>query len=298
MKVLKKYWFLEVTLLALAMFIMSLFMMQAIDTNAMGDGTQTAVLQDDDPDTDPYPAPGDEDDEDSEDAEWEDEDYDDEDYDDEAWDDEEWEEDEEDPIFLAAKLIGIDIEVLDEALASGKSLTEIATENGADVQALTDALIQQELAFIDELEQDGEISAEEANEWRDEVNQYTSFYINTAYTDPELLAAQIIGVDVETLYDALDEDKTIAQIAAENGVDVQTVIDALLAAEDAYADEMFAQGLIDEADLNEWKAENAEFVDEIVNLSYSDFEEEFEDCGDSDEFEYDEDEDDLGDDEA
>lgn len=46
---------------------------------------------------------------------------------------------------------------------------------------------------------------------------------------PLAAAAEVIGIDVETLREALKDGQTIADVAQANGVDPQTVIDALVA---------------------------------------------------------------------
>lgn len=55
-------------------------------------------------------------------------------------------------------------------------------------------------------------------------------------------AAEAIGVDVESLRDSLREGQTIAQVAEANGVDPQTVIDAMVADLQTHLDEEVAAG--------------------------------------------------------
>jgi polyhydroxyalkanoate synthesis regulator phasin len=55
-------------------------------------------------------------------------------------------------------------------------------------------------------------------------------------------AATAIGVEVDVLRDALRDGSTIADVAAINGVDVQTVIDAMVAAAQEHLDEQVAAG--------------------------------------------------------
>ena len=76
-------------------------------------------------------------------------------------------------------------------------------------------------------------------------------------------AADAIGIDEEALRDALRDGQTIAEVAAANGVDVQAVIDAMVAA---------AQERVDEAMANadERLADLEERITDLVNEGFPD----------------------------
>jgi hypothetical protein len=78
-------------------------------------------------------------------------------------------------------------------------------------------------------------------------------------------AAAAIGIDVSDLRTALQDEQTIAEVATANGVDPQTVIDALVAAFNVKIDEAVANGRIT-AELAAEKKENApERITALVN---------------------------------
>lgn len=78
-------------------------------------------------------------------------------------------------------------------------------------------------------------------------------------------AAAAIGIDVSDLRTALEDGQTIAEVASANGVDAQTVIDALVAAFNVKMDEAVANGRIT-AELAAEKKENApERIAALVN---------------------------------
>lgn len=58
-------------------------------------------------------------------------------------------------------------------------------------------------------------------------------------------AVEVIGVDAETLRDELRSGSSLADIATANGVDPQTLIDALVAEAEAMLDQAVADGRID-----------------------------------------------------
>lgn len=65
----------------------------------------------------------------------------------------------------------------------------------------------------------------------------------------------VLGVEEEALREALMAGQSIADIATENGVPVQDVIDALVAKANARIDEAVAEGRIDAATADEKRAE-------------------------------------------
>jgi hypothetical protein len=75
----------------------------------------------------------------------------------------------------------------------------------------------------------------------------------------------VLGVDQEALREALMSGQSVADIAAENGVDVQTVIDTLVAEANVRLDEAVAEGKIDAADADEKRAQIEERVTAMVN---------------------------------
>jgi polyhydroxyalkanoate synthesis regulator phasin len=78
-------------------------------------------------------------------------------------------------------------------------------------------------------------------------------------------AATALGVSTEDLRTALADGKSIADVAAEHGVDVQTVIDALVAQASTHLDEAVADGRLTEEEAATRKTEVTEKITELVN---------------------------------
>ncbi|MEM7532558.1 MAG: hypothetical protein AAF639_10310 [Chloroflexota bacterium] len=79
------------------------------------------------------------------------------------------------------------------------------------------------------------------------------------------VAAESIGVTVRDLRTARRDGQSIADVAVENNVDVQTVIDAIVAAEQTATDQAVTDGEITQAEADEWMAEVPELASEYVN---------------------------------
>ena len=78
-------------------------------------------------------------------------------------------------------------------------------------------------------------------------------------------AAEAIGIEVEDLREAVRDGSTIAEIAEENGVDPQQVIDALVAQANERIDQALADGRFDEAEADEKRSEIEQRVTDLVN---------------------------------
>ncbi|MGB1252758.1 MAG: hypothetical protein ACPG8W_19245 [Candidatus Promineifilaceae bacterium] len=168
----------------------------------------------------------------------------------------------------AAQFMQVEVERVDSAMQNGMSLAEIATQLDVDVAEMTEALVAQEVAMIAQLEQRGEIGAEESAEWREEVQVMTPFFIKTVYLDPEVVAANTMGMNLETLWEQMDSGQSIAAIAEARGVAVQQVIDAVVASEYQFVDAMVAEGIIDPEGATEWKSEIEAEVIELANQTF------------------------------
>jgi polyhydroxyalkanoate synthesis regulator phasin len=82
--------------------------------------------------------------------------------------------------------------------------------------------------------------------------------------DGEVLAG-VLGIDTETLRVELRAGKTVAEIAAEQGVEVQTVIDALVAEADTRLDQAVQNGRLTEEEAADKLIEITERITDRVN---------------------------------
>ena len=78
-------------------------------------------------------------------------------------------------------------------------------------------------------------------------------------------AAEVIGIEEDDLRDALRDGTTLAELATQNGVEVQAVIDALVAEGNERIDNALEDGRIDEAEAAERRTELTERITTLVN---------------------------------
>jgi hypothetical protein len=84
--------------------------------------------------------------------------------------------------------------------------------------------------------------------------------------DGEVL--ETLGIDVATLREQLQAGSSLAEIAEAQGIDIQPLIDALIAEGSERIDEAVAAGRIDEAEAATRKAELETRITELVNTSF------------------------------
>ena len=164
----------------------------------------------------------------------------------------------------AASALGITADELRTELESGKTIAQVASEKGVDVNTVIDAMV----------------SAAQT----DLRTRITDFVNNGRPAKgpggpggpghegrgfrggPHLdAAATALGITADELRTELQSGKTIAQVASDKGVDVQTVIDAVTADEIAEIDQRLADGRITQAQADEMKANAAQHAADIVN---------------------------------
>lgn len=81
-------------------------------------------------------------------------------------------------------------------------------------------------------------------------------------------AAEALGITADELHTALEGGQTIAEVAASKGVDVQTVIDAMVAGLKTHLDEEVASGEHTQAEADQKLADATERITDSVNNGF------------------------------
>jgi uncharacterized protein YidB (DUF937 family) len=162
----------------------------------------------------------------------------------------------------AAEALGMTEEELRAELEDGKTIADVAGERGVDIDTVIDALVTVATADIRERMTavvNGEAPEGGRRAHHGPGGRRGGFHVSLD------LAAEAIGVTDDELHGALEDGQSLAQVAEANGVDVQTVIDALVAEINAHIDEKVADGDLSEEEGAERKAEAAERITDLVN---------------------------------
>ncbi len=165
----------------------------------------------------------------------------------------------------AADAIGITTDELRTALEGGQSIAQVAEAHGVDVQTVVDAMVaaatERLQAAIDELP---DRMAEVVQ--REGLPEGGPGHHGHGHFGAGLdAAAKAIGIESEELRTALRDGSTIAEVAQAHDVDVQTVIDALVADAEKAIDQAVADGRLTEDEATQKKADLPTRIEAMVN---------------------------------
>ena len=170
---------------------------------------------------------------------------------------------------VAAKTLGLSTDELRTQLQSGKSLADIAKAEGVDKQKLIDALVAAGEKRLDEAKAelpDRIAEAIEATPGQGGFGHGGPGEGGPRGRGPALdVAAKALGMTVEDLQAQLQDGKTIAEVAKAKGVDVQKVIDALVADAKAKTAAAVKAGKLTQAEADQRLADITEHITSFVN---------------------------------
>ena len=149
--------------------------------------------------------------------------------------------------FGGTSLIGVVAEKLDMSVAdlvaelqAGKTIAQVAEAKGVALDALVEAVVAPQAEALKQAVEDGRVTQEWADLMLKQVRERVEYQMTHALDTPSLLGlraspgfnlsaiAEKLGMTTQELVDALQSGKTIAQIAEEKGVDLDTLVDLIL----------------------------------------------------------------------
>lgn len=157
----------------------------------------------------------------------------------------------QDMINVVAEQLGMTADELMEALHSGQSVADLAAERGVELSVIEDALVAQFREAIDAKVADGYLTQEEADSMVAGMTEKVSGMLNKSFSDfgghgrgfkggahgfdgahgmGALIntVAEELGLNQEELFAGLKADKSIADLAAEQGVELAAVEAAIV----------------------------------------------------------------------
>jgi polyhydroxyalkanoate synthesis regulator phasin len=170
-----------------------------------------------------------------------------------------------DVVATAATALGMSQADLKTALQGGKTIAQVAKDKGVDVQKVIDALVAQGKARLQQAE------ADLPARMTDLVNGTLGVRAGGDHGGRRSMGADLgaaataLGMSEADLQTALRGGKTMAEVAKDKGVDVQKVIDAVVAAQSAQLDQAVTDGKLTPAQATARKADLKARVTALVN---------------------------------
>lgn len=170
----------------------------------------------------------------------------------------------------AADALGMTTAELHDALAGGASIASVASDRGVDLQTVIDAMVADGQAALDELR--ASLPDRVAELVQREGGSFERGGRGHGERGGHLLgldaAAESLGMTTDELRDALSDGDTLAEVAGQEGVDVQTVIDAMVADANARIEEEVAEGDLTQEEATQRKADVTERITDVVQNGF------------------------------
>ncbi|MFF2908008.1 hypothetical protein [Paenibacillus sp. NPDC057934] len=177
-----------------------------------------------------------------------------------------------------ATLLGITEKDLKTAEQAGKSLAVIAGEKGIAVQTVVDLVTKQLTTNLDKQLTDGKITQAEYDKQKDKLATKAGEIVNRTFTGKgehgnrakldNAAIATLLGITENDLKTAEQAGKSLAVIAGEKGVAVQTVVDLVSKQLTTNLDKQLTDGKITQAEYDKQKSNLATKAGEIVNRTF------------------------------
>ena len=181
----------------------------------------------------------------------------------------------------AAKALNLSEGELRAKLEGGTTtIAAVAAAQSADVQTVIDAMVAAATANIDQKVADGDVTEAKATEIKSNLTEHITKLVNEGrpaggpggpegrgHKRPSLeAAAKALNLSEDELKTKLEDgDQTIAEVAKAQDVEVQTVIDAMVADATTHIDQAVEDGKIDEAKATEIKSNLKDRITKLVN---------------------------------
>ncbi|MHA7967593.1 hypothetical protein ACX93W_26115 [Paenibacillus sp. CAU 1782] len=183
-----------------------------------------------------------------------------------------------------AGVLGLTADELKTALQGDKTLATIAAEQNVDVDTVVDAIVKAKTAKLDEQLSEGKLTQEEYDKRVADSSEQAQKMVNGEWkgkpgggkgasghhgglkgigSSEEV--AEVLGLTTDELKTEVQSGKTLAAIAAERNVDVQSVVAAIVESKTAKYNEQLSEGKLTQEQYDEKIAGLNEKAETLVN---------------------------------
>ncbi len=137
------------------------------------------------------------------------------------------------------------------ALRAGKTVAEVAEEQGVDLATVVDALVAPRAERLSRAVEAGRLTEEQADALLAMARIQIENRLNRPFRLASfIVAAHVLDMDAPDLWAELRDGKSVADVAEEKGVPLEEIVDAILAPKAEYLNQLVADGRLtqDQAD--------------------------------------------------
>lgn len=166
-------------------------------------------------------------------------------------------------VAIVADLTGLDVADVAERRSSGESFAAIAESEGVDTADVKDAAVAEFEASLDERLASTDQRPVGGRGGRDGMMGGPRGMMGGE--SPESVLAELSGLDISEIRDLRADGQTLAEIAASEGVDIDEVIDTVIASAEENLQSAVDDGRIDADRMSEMLDEMRTRLEEMVN---------------------------------
>lgn len=144
---------------------------------------------------------------------------------------------------IIADTLGMSQQDLIAELRTGKTVAEVAQAQGVDLTTVVDALLAPRAERLQQAVDNGRLTQEQADALLVLARIRTEDRLQQPYRlSPLMIAAQVLGMEPPELLAELRTGKSVAEVAAERGVALDEIVDAIVAPKADRLSELVAAG--------------------------------------------------------
>lgn len=189
------------------------------------------------------------------------------------------------PIIVeAAAILEMNTSELVAAMRSGQTIAEVAAEKNITVDELADAMMENRARHLRSFAEHGAMTEAEIEASLERLREHMIEQLHQSWQDFEDIrvrakddleeyplgqAAEVLGLTtIELLNELHQTEKTIADIAAERGVSLQTVINAYVAAFEEDLDLLVSEGAMTREEANQRRKQIRDDAEKFMHQSW------------------------------
>jgi uncharacterized protein (DUF433 family) len=186
---------------------------------------------------------------------------------------------------VIAEQLGMEVDELIDALRNGKTIEDLASEKGVSLEDIEEAILNSIKEKLDELVADGKMTQERADAILERISEHIGDMLAGEHrmgprqggprhggrgammrVGQEMLkvVAQTLGMEVDDLMAELRDGKTIADVAAEQGVSLDDIEAAILASIEAKLDQLVSDGKLTQEQADQILERVAEHIGDML----------------------------------